>query len=185
MASRICKGCGWEFPQSVSLASCRFCGTKFEEGPCAKCGVYLDKYTNRHRLCSTCFAEKNLKENAGRYEAYLDKAKQRYEDWKLLMKAAPQELLTEAQWIEACSYFGGCSICGKEHIDTRGFFIPFREGGKYAAWNIIPMCAECNTLYRKQPNPFIYLDPNAGNGTGNTKRSLNDIAAYLQERMTK
>jgi hypothetical protein len=130
-------------------------------------------------MCDKCATEAWKAANDGRYEKYLLEAQQKYEDWKKLIKAASPGHLTEQQWIEACRFFGGCAICGSEHIDTRGFFIRFKDGGRYAVWNILPLCSNCNTLHKRQPNLFITLDPNAGNGTSDSKKKLQTIVDYL------
>ena len=72
----------------------------------------------------------------------------------------PIKTLTEDEWIRACAHFGSCATCGASSIDARGMFIPFKFGGRYAAWNIIPLCDKCATAIKFQHNPFIRYKPN-------------------------
>lgn len=51
--------------------------------------------------------------------------------------------LTEDQWLAACRYFDGCARCHSDEIDTRGFFISAKLGGRYCDWNVIPLCEKC------------------------------------------
>jgi hypothetical protein len=85
------------------------------------------------------------------------KAEQDYKDWLALIASVPTpvKMLTQDQWLEACRYFGKCALCNSENIDTRGFFIPFKLGGRYTAWNILPVCELCANDMRRQLNPFI------------------------------
>lgn len=83
-------------------------------------------------------------------------AEQQYEEWMELTNIDFKPL-TEKDWLEACSYFGGCAICGNEHIETRHFLLPFKEGGRYAAWNVFPLCLKCSVVTKNYKNPFLWL----------------------------
>lgn len=65
-----------------------------------------------------------------------------------LLESLPTEPLTEAQWLKACDYFKGCSICGAHDIQVRQYFITRKDGGKYVAGNMLPMCPKCCDLFR-------------------------------------
>lgn len=133
MNTKTCKGCGWVFPINYPAGKCPFCGTKF------------DDYTNDGR-------------NKRFYEKSKRVAQQRYDDWIKKFDGAFTHTLTEDEWLKACRYFGGCALCGSEYISTRHYFIPFREGGKYTAYNIIPVCEECTLTLKRVKNPFKYMD---------------------------
>ena len=83
-----------------------------------------------------------------------------FANWLSLIAKVPQPLktLTDDEWIAACLHFGKCAICRNESVDARGFFIPFSFGGRYAAWNVIPVCDKCATALKFQQNPFIKYD---------------------------
>ena len=56
--------------------------------------------------------------------------------------------------MRACRHFNGCAKCGDETIDARGFFISFKNGGRYCDWNIIPLCSKCAADWSLDKNPF-------------------------------
>lgn len=185
MKTKKCAGCGWEYPLNSDLRSCRFCGTLFNDGSCNICGTYVSNFTNKRHFCDACYKADNLKNNASKYPKYLQDAIESYANWLTSIKDMPQGRLTEDQWIAACSYFGGCSMCGSEDISTRTFFVPFREGGKYAEWNVIPTCQKCGSIRRKNHNPFSFMDPNAGHGTAESKKNLQNIVDYLRPKIER
>lgn len=185
MSTKKCKGCGWEYPLKSDLRSCRFCGTPFNDGPCVKCGVYVPQFNNKRHMCDACYKADNLAVNNGRYLTYLQDAKDKYSAWLDSIKDMPPGRLTEEQWLDACKHFGGCAMCGSEDISTRTFFVPFREGGRYADWNVIPTCQECGFIRRKNPNPFVFMDPNAGTGTSKSKQHLQNIVDYLRPKIER
>jgi len=85
----------------------------------------------------------------------------KYADW-LDLTNVEFKLMSEQEWLATCAYFDGCAICGEEYIETREFFVKFVEGGRYASWNMFPMCSNCATKVRLAANPFIWLDDYLG-----------------------
>jgi hypothetical protein len=98
-----------------------------------------------------------------------------YAEWKSRIAEVPKDYppLTEEQWMEVVKHFNGCAMCGSEDISTRGYFVPFKEGGRYCDWNIIPLCEKCATTIKYKPNPFKYKRP----------KQLMDIVDYLEEKL--
>lgn len=98
-----------------------------------------------------------------------------FNEWQDRISKIPRtcKTLTEDQWIEAVKYFDGCAICGSESIDTRGYFIPFKYGGRYCNWNIIPMCEKCATNAKRTPGYFLVSRP----------VDMLKIIDYLEERI--
>lgn len=109
-----------------------------------------------------------------------------YEMWVKRVKSAPFKVLTEDEWLEACTYFGGCALCRKKEIDVRGFFLPFVEGGRYTAWNVIPLCKACGHRAFRSRNPFEYNNIAAADRPsrcGYTIESLNNTVYYLESKL--
>ncbi len=131
MNTKKCETCGWEAPPGYPADTCSYCGVQF--------GVRLNK-------------------NKRFYEKSKRVAQQRYEDWIELVDGAFTHTLTEEEWLRACDYFDGCALCGSENISTRHYFIPFKAGGKYTEYNIIPVCEECTLTLKRAKNPFKYMD---------------------------
>lgn len=92
-----------------------------------------------------------------RYHKLLKEKEDTFNKWLGKIAKVPQPLktLTQEEWVAACTHFGECAICHNESIDARGMFVAFGLGGRYAAWNVIPICDECATALRYQQNPFI------------------------------
>lgn len=105
------------------------------------------------------------------YEKQLKQQEDRFNNWLSMIAKVPQPLrtLTEEEWIAACVHFGKCAICRHESIDARAMFVAFALGGRYAAWNVIPVCEHCATALKHQQNPFIKYAEVA-----------DEVAAYLQ-----
>jgi hypothetical protein len=105
-----------------------------------------------------------------------------FEAWKKKISTIPKDYptLTEEQWMRACRHFNGCAQCGDEDIEARGFFIQFKEGGRYCDWNIIPLCQKCAADWKLSPNPFraAWSRDNA-NRAFNRRNCLKDIVDYL------
>lgn len=87
-----------------------------------------------------------------------------YQEWLDKIKLIPKNYptLTEEQWLKTVKHFNGCAMCGSEEVDTRQYFIPFKNGGRYCDWNVIPVCTNCaikNNRYTefnyflKEPRP--------------------------------
>lgn len=195
---RLCKKCGWEFPNSFTKSKCKFCGTEFDYQHCSKCDGWFPlsefyRYKSGrnkgclNKVCKKCtFERKRIwdklfpEQNLERVKRFMNErrrvADSRYADW-VDMTNIKFKPMTEQQWIEACRYFDGCAICGAEEIEVREFFIPFQQGGRYTAWNMFPMCGKCAVHTKSSGNPFIWLDRYLGYAR---KLGLNE---YRQERL--
>lgn len=158
MSTRTCKGCGWVYPASQTGNKCRICGTPFDEVVCRVCGKLVsstDRVPGR-LLCKPC----HNKEESVHMKTYLTKLNkgfdEKFQDWLALIAQVPKNYhpLTEQEWMRACRFFNGCAQCGNESIDARGFFIKFKDGGRYCDWNIIPLCSKCSADWGLSPNPF-------------------------------
>ena len=84
----------------------------------------------------------------------------RYDAWLEKVKAVPKDYptLTEAQWLEACRHFDGCARCYSRDIDTRGFFVGAKLGGRYCDWNVIPLCEKCASNWDLEQSMFRYAE---------------------------
>lgn len=190
MITKTCKNCGFTVDIECRTKTCPVCKTTFDENYCRICGRYV-RGSNliRGTTCRACYDTVVRKPDAER-RAYAKRASQykaELNDWLSKIKKVPDNYptLTEAQWIEACIYFGGCARCGNPDISSRNFFIRRRDGGRYCAWNIIPLCEECslklhvvNTNERAY-NPFSAYRVES---PPNTER-LMKIKIYLEERL--
>lgn len=187
MATKTCKKCGWEIDRNNKLRSCPVCHTKYDEGYCSICGAYCtgDDYV-KNAYCRECYNEVYGAPTRKRQHA---QAKQEnissYNQWlnKITNVPASYPTLTEEQWIAACAHFNGCAICGDIDISARGYFIPFKDGGRYCDWNIIPMCEACSIRWQavtklSMCTPFSnYLQ------LPNGKQILHNIKSYLEVKL--
>jgi hypothetical protein len=151
---RVCPKCGWVYPVSYPMATCRFCHTIIPAGICRHCKQYTEHLVSDRMLCRVCY---NMEHSAFSKQYYLRREeafKESFETWLEQIKDLPKSLLTEQQWINTCLQFNSCAICRSESIDTRTFFIPFTLGGRYTSWNIFPTCERCNKIWQSEPNPF-------------------------------
>lgn len=162
-----CSGCGWIYPDKYTAPKCRFCGTTLKQVNVAKVLEVTGEQEHlaaERKACQAATYKRKRARKAEMCNKWIEECN------KLKFKA-----LTEEQWLEACAHFGGCVYCDYTYIEARGYFIPYALGGRYTAWNIIPMCEECATRIYKQPNPFMrYL-----------KRPwlIEPIQAYLKKKM--
>lgn len=158
MSTKTCKKCGWVYPSTQPGTKCRFCGEPFDTVVCRKCGAMIPKeeMVGGKNLCRQCHnaeeREHMVTYRANRDDAF-DKA---YADWRVRIAAVPKDYptLTEEQWMRACRHFNGCARCGDEEIEARGFFVQFKEGGRYCDWNVIPLCSKCAGDWKLSTNPF-------------------------------
>lgn len=194
MNTKKCKKCGWVFPPTYERASCRFCGTNFEEGICSSCGTFGKLFPGR-TLCRDC--HNKYRRESGQNNAiyaksikkYIKSLEDTYDEWLARIKSIPKPyvFLTETQWLEVCRFFNGCALCDNKEVTTRGFFIPFKEGGKYCNWNVIPLCEQCATRCNVQPNPFKRIDARMNKTVnierGMTKQKLEVVVQYLGSKM--
>lgn len=194
MYTKTCNKCGWVYSASDPRKTCTFCGGHFNEGYCKECGEYATDivYGTGSRstwgMCKKCARAKTAKQVAQVDIAHRNRAKQEYQQWKEKIATLPFRPLTEEEWLQAVDYFNGCAACGAEAVEARGFFIAVKEGGKYAVWNVIPLCEKCATRLRKNPNPFETLDPRINDALyakkrGNNLLLLNNIRNYLERKI--
>ena len=184
MSTRTCKKCGWVYPSTQPGIKCKFCGEPFDEVICRSCGKLVsgkDRVAGLN-LCRVCHNAEEcrhmVKYRAKRNEQHAAA----YKSWLDAIKKVPTNYptLTEAQWMEACRFFNGCAQCGSGHIDARGFFISFEDGGRYCDWNIIPLCERCASDWKKVPNPFrIAWARDNANRAFNRRKCLARIIEYL------
>ena len=188
MPSRVCKKCGWEVDRKSTLRSCPVCSTKYDEGYCAICGAYCTgKDYMKYAYCRDCYNEVyGAPTRTRQYKEGVEATRNAFEDWmnKIAKVPTTYPTLTEEQWLEVCRHFGGCAICGDIDISARAFFIPFKDGGRYCDWNIIPMCEACSIKWQtfsavKHMNtPFSnYLQRDNG------KQVLKNIQDYLEVKL--
>lgn len=195
MNTKTCKGCGWVYPANYSELRCRFCGTAFTERICRGCGELKTMCTEGSLLCVECNKQRikqypdytRSKRNKEYMIREIAKVEARYEAWLKRIAAAPFKPLTEEQWIQACRFFEGCALCNNTSIDARGYFIAFKYGGRYVAWNILPLCEKCETDLKVCLNPFRRLDrkfnSNVALCRGISVDKMNRAAQYLQDRL--
>lgn len=172
MNTKKCKKCGWVFPITHPKRHCKFCGEPFDEGFCRHCG----KYTKLHPynfLCKDCFTMVNTWHTTDALERKRAKQDKELLDWVDAIQSVPIRILSEQEWLRACSYFGKCAYCKNEDIAARTFFVSYALGGRYTAWNILPVCEHCALKYRSTGNPFVQLD----------RPVLDKIISYLQDRL--
>lgn len=159
MTTKTCSNCGWVLAIQDPLTHCPICNTKFSEGICAICKKPVKYYRHNRLVCKHCYDTVTRKPDDNK------RLKQRridvYNEWVAKVKRIPADYprLTEAQWLAAVKHFNGCALCQSETVDTRWYFIPFKEGGRYCDWNIIPVCDKCAVKIRITPNYFLYERP--------------------------
>lgn len=184
MNTRKCSKCGWEYPIDWPGRTCRFCHEPFKDGFCSYCGKWSDKLHNT--MCRACHTYQHKVWRDGRKFV----AEESYEEWTFRIKDMPIEPLTESQWLEACNHFKGCAYCGADSIDARSMFIPYKDGGRYTRWNIVPSCERCETARKVTTNPFLRMDDSLNRSQAHQARKygfsmkrLQSIVDYLQSKM--
>lgn len=197
MSTKTCKGCGWVYPLITPYSTCRFCGRSFTEGICSICGERSDDIIPSTKWCRKCYNKRNgvyqkrvihtTDDNQKYYRRLCKEADERFAAWIEQLKSITTHTLTEDEWLECCSYFGGCALCNSDQIDARGYFIRFEDGGKYNACNVIPICDKCATAIKYQSNPFRQMNPiinrNLATSRGYSLEKLEKVAEYLQSKM--
>lgn len=98
---------------------------------CINAGVYIDKYLDGKPL-----SEREAKELFYRYAAEYER------QWRVVLAAAPNILLSEDSWRHTTEFFNGCAFCGG-YISARQLFFPSTMNGTYSPWNVIPVCENC------------------------------------------
>ena len=201
---RTCPKCGWVYPSTYTNSKCKFCHTTFDYQICGECGKLVPTYKfyvrsngQLTRWCPECNRKKAREWDAAHPDArdarvyrFFDKklmaAELKLYDWMQNLKKVSFDTLKEDEWLDTCRYFGGCAICGHEHIETRHFFIPFEKGGTYSVWNMIPLCGKCAaTIPKSIDNPFKWFDNYFGNAEelGLNEERKNKLVSYLYNKM--
>lgn len=144
------------------------------------CGEHTDNLVHG-KHCVRCYRKKySIAETTRQWRAQKRQENDAKLDvWLGKIKSLPSTYptLTQEQWFKACGHFNGCAYCGAESIDSRVYFIPFRLGGRYCDWNIIPACEKCATRTKGIDNPFAYLE------RPSERKALQRIINYLEERL--
>lgn len=203
---RKCLSCGKEHGPEYTRTMCSHCKTLLTIQQCTMCKEWLpnDSYyvyasgVNKgylNRRCKQCTKTQKTERDKANREQHLarnrrkrDKqrriAEERLAEWKELTDI-PFVMLTEKEWLNTCSYFGGCAVCGADHIEARQFFINFEHGGRYTPWNMYPICGQCAKLVRKIENPFAWLDKHLSPTmykTKYTEASRDRLIAFLRSK---
>lgn len=191
MNTRKCSKCGWVYPATWSGKVCRFCKEPMGEGGiCPKCGQWSDKLNKTNNRCTKCSTEDHIIWRSNRRAT----SREWYAQWLDTIKKipTPYSTLTEEQWMEVCRHFGGCAYCGSDDISSRSMFIPFKDGGRYCAWNIVPACERCETARKSTLNPFERMDhvlmrspSSAAKVYDLTLENLEKITDYLGSKMNE
>lgn len=196
MTDRICPACNWVYPRSYSGVRCRFCGALLDKVLCPDCGRLLPIHNKEHptTLCKDCRLKRDKEgTKSARQKRWMERrvaaSDKRFVDWCTTISKLPFIPMTEEAWLEACQHFNRCALCDNPEIVARGYFIPFSAGGRYTAWNIIPLCEECATDLKLQPNIFKRLDRRQNDSIrayrGMNAEKLEEAVKYLQSRMEK
>ena len=174
MTTKTCKQCGWVLDVRDPNTRCPICKTRFTEGLCRICGEFLPYYSGDRCVCRDCYLHVTKKPDDDR--RLNERRKAVYKEWLAKIARVPKAYptLTEAQWLAACKHFEGCACCGNDSVDARGYFVPFRDGGRYCDWNIIPMCERCATAARINGSMFA---------TSSRPARLVDIINYLEDKL--
>ena len=172
MATKTCSKCGWVVALQDPSNYCYICGAPFDRRICSICGEPYETWAKR-TVCKTCYA-KVVNVDTGK--ALRARRKAVYQEWLDKVKQVPADYpkLTEAQWMETVKHFGRCALCQNEEIDARGYFIPFKDGGRYCDWNVIPLCTDCATTLKTNLNWFLCAKRPAG---------LTDTIDYLEVKL--
>lgn len=161
MPTKKCSKCGWEVAHTYRATICPVCGTRYVDGPCRVCGKYSKRLVNGTH-CVSCYREQYKIADATRDWRKRKRAESdaAYAAWLDKIAALPKDYptLTQEQWLRACAHFNGCAFCGAASIDARVYFIPFKAGGRYCDWNIVPACEKCAVRIKLMPNTFAYLE---------------------------
>jgi hypothetical protein len=161
-------------------------------GICERCGEESTEL-NERGLCPTCNKKRRVEAEMVLYNKNINITDTQFKDWLDKIKRVPKDYptLTQEQWLAACKHFDGCAMCDSESIDARGFFIEFKEGGRYCDWNVIPMCDICVSNHKIRTNPFkmmhhrLGIKPKSSKETNlefahNSPKRLKKIVDYLQ-----
>lgn len=173
MTTKVCTNCGWELAVQDPNNFCPICHTRFKIGICNKCGQVVEFYGSDRGVCRECYL-------ASRTPGAMQRVRQRrdaiYNEWLDKIRSIPKSYptLTEVQWLEAVKFFGRCALCESESVDARGYFVPFKLGGRYCDWNVVPLCEKCAMKVKTNPNYFQSYPRPVG---------LDKIIEYLEVRL--
>ena len=186
LKSKVCSGCGWEYPIHSPRHICTFCKAVLTTGICTMCGEESNELNDRG-LCPTCHKKRHVEDEIKHYNKNLKETTDQFNEWLAKVKRVPKEYptLTQDQWLAACKHFDGCAMCGDDSVDTRGFFIAFKDGGRYCDWNIIPLCDKCATYSRVRTNPFKIMHRRLGINPRNSKETNLEYAHNNPKRLKK
>jgi hypothetical protein len=148
-------------------------------GYCNMCGEWSEKLNRTNGRCTKCSTKAHSKWTSEKR----DNVEKLYKDWleDIRRIPAPHMPLTENQWLEACRHFKGtCAYCGTPEIASRSMFIPFKKGGRYCVWNVIPACERCETAWKAVENPFSRMNRQLNRDKDNQARKYNFTAERLQ-----
>lgn len=171
---------------------------------CPKCGKYVkvdiaeidadtDKIVPLEK--PRCYIGPNAMKEQRRRQKAIEKVEGDFNAWLDMINKVPKDYhtLNNGEWFEACRYFGGCALCDSKEMDSRWFFIPFKVGGRYCNWNVIPVCEKCSTAIKRATNPFRALHPRLGQiGSDvarglehyhNAGKRLDKIVGYLKPKL--
>lgn len=195
MNTKTCKTCGWVYPIKQVGLKCKICGTPFDIVTCTTCGRPLPKEDIKRNssMCKECYYNRYRQGNTISNRAHRARVRAkriaRFDEWIAKVQAVPKDYptLTEAQWLEACRHFDGCARCHSEIVDTRGFFISAKLGGRYCDWNVIPLCEKCAVNWDLARNAFINAssrDRNSGISCNHEYRDcLEGVVEYLGRKL--
>ncbi len=187
MNTKTCKRCGWVYPITQPGTKCKMCGETFEYIVCRECGGIFDHSGIAHgNLCKKCKVLLSTRTKKQRYERMIKKHKDRFDAWLAKVAQVPKNYatLTEEQWLEACRFFNGCARCNSEDIDTRGFFIVAKLGGRYCDWNVIPLCERCAKTWNITRSVFVTaLTRDNLNRNSEYRDNLEKIVEYLEVKL--
>jgi len=202
---RICKKCGWVYPSVYTRTKCKYCGSILDMQHClygnhwAPVSEFSFPGGHRKQHCKACHT-KNVsnwyKEHPGKHnlcsinfrKKHRGAAEKAYQDWMEEISTLPFKPMTEAEWLTTCSYFHGCALCKEEYIEIRQFFVPFKAGGRYAVWNMFPLCGKCAVKPPTVENPFIWFDryiPTNFNTMDIPEVNIDRLVAYLKEQIER
>ena len=185
---KVCPVCGFTFPMLGNACKCYSCGTNWHEGICRLCGKYSDNL-GRSLMCRE---HANSNEKKHKQRSY-ERIRTDYQQWREDIKTIPQPYspMSEEDWLRTCRFFDGCAICSSKHIDARYLFVPTKDGGRYCAWNTIPVCNVCLKLLRNTTlDPFKSIMDMHKNYNGLVRFSdkrdvVNKIKGYLYKELEK
>ena len=105
-----------------------------ETGICKDCinaSLYLDKYLDG--------VADTFKDSLDQFYKYAEDYER---NWRIVLAAAPNILMTEEEWQKRCKFFNGCAMCGGP-IEVRAKYFPAYLNGTHSPWNVIPLCSNC------------------------------------------